>query len=62
MIGNLGVLATETGRHDDARSFGEQALAIHRDLGNRAEEGIVLCNLAGLESDTRKAGRRAGDG
>src|SRR6185369_13189249 len=44
---NLAILLMRKGRLAESRSLLEQALTIHRELGNRRFEGATLINLAG---------------
>ena len=48
---NLGVLYRRQGKLERARSHLENALSIHRDTGNRAEEAAALCTLGNLDLD-----------
>ena len=45
-LGNLGLAYTDLGDVRKAIEFHEQALLIHREIGNRRGEGIALWNLA----------------
>src|SRR6185437_7426015 len=47
-LNNLGALVYGLGQPEEARSYYEQALAIHREVGNRAMEGTTLNNLGTL--------------
>jgi predicted ATPase/Tfp pilus assembly protein PilF len=47
----LGQAEWLAGRRDEARSHFEAALAIHRELGNRLFEGMILVNLSVILSD-----------
>jgi tetratricopeptide (TPR) repeat protein len=38
----------EQGRFEEARALYEQALALHREIGDRRNEGVALGNLAGI--------------
>ena len=49
MLGNLGSLNIEQGRLGIGREQSEAALAIHRDTGERVEEGQALTNIAMLD-------------
>ena len=49
MLGNLGSLNIEQGRLELGREQSEAALAIHRDTGERIEEGQTLANIALLD-------------
>ncbi|HEY1391144.1 MAG TPA: tetratricopeptide repeat protein [Ktedonobacterales bacterium] len=50
-LNNLGSLAADLGRLDEARTYREQALAIQRDLGDRYSEGVTLGNLGALAQE-----------
>jgi len=54
VLRNVGVACLSAGRMDEARAHYEQALAIHREVGNRRDEGIALTMLADLD---RQQGR-----
>lgn len=47
-LGNLAIIYQNTGRIKQAEQTSEQALAIHREVGNRRFEGLTLCNRAVL--------------
>ncbi len=48
---NLGWVTSELGQQERARSYFEKALALCRQLGDRAEEGSTLNNLAWVYSE-----------
>jgi tetratricopeptide (TPR) repeat protein len=48
VLGNLGDLRREQGRPAEAREHYEAALDIHREMGNRRTEGILLGSLGQL--------------
>ena len=50
MLANIGVACRDQGRVDEARAHLEAALAIHREVGNRRDEGFVLGHLGLLHS------------
>ena len=50
-LGNLGMLALESGRLDQARTFMDEALAIERVVGDRSAIAISLNNLGNLARD-----------
>jgi predicted ATPase/class 3 adenylate cyclase len=47
----LGAASFTSGRVDEARAHFQSALAIHRDVGNRHDEGDVLGNLGDLHKE-----------
>ena len=53
-FGNLGILHQQQGRMEEARSHYDQALAIHREVGNRRFEGLELGNLGNLHREQRR--------
>ena len=59
-LDNLGTVYARLGRHDEARSFHEPALELHRQLGDRLAEGRTLGNLGALAlaAGRREEGRR----
>ena len=48
----MGVLQADAGSPDRARQLFERALEIHREVGNRRSEGVVLGNLGNLHKLT----------
>ncbi|MEM6573817.1 MAG: tetratricopeptide repeat protein [Pseudomonadota bacterium] len=53
-LGNLGILAENQGRRDDAKTLYGQTLSLYRQAGKKLGESAVYSNLAALE---RKQGR-----
>jgi predicted ATPase len=48
-LGNLGMLASMSGRYADARPYLEESLAINRRVGSQENVAIVLTNLATVD-------------
>jgi Tfp pilus assembly protein PilF len=53
-LANLGTLNQIKGKPVEASTYYEQALAIHREVGNRRNEGLTLGNLGTLEQLQRR--------
>ena len=59
-LNNLGCLYHDQGRLDEARSAYEEALAMHREVGNRRFEGYALGDLGRLQRRAAPLRRSAG--
>ena len=58
-LGNLGIVLAQQGRLGEARAQFEQALAIHREVGNRYIEGIDTNRRLGDRPQGRGRAHRA---
>ena len=57
VLNSLGVLARNRGDLEGARAFGEEALGIHRELGDTRNVALLLNNLARVERDANRWSR-----